>query len=136
MSDIIRGGQFLVKETKCEDIFTPEDFNEEQVMMRDSVIEFVDKELWPNKERFEKKDYALTEEVMRKAGDLVYVKTYSTELNGGVIEGTFDVSRVKHSISPSSFYTELEVGGIVVNAYDLIAKIKKTTKTIKCNQVK
>mgnify|MGYP000459633503 CR=1 FL=1 len=58
MSDIIRGGQFLVKETKCEDIFTPEDFNEEQVMMRDSVIEFVDKELWPNKERFEKKDYA------------------------------------------------------------------------------
>ena len=59
MSDIIRGGQFLVKETKCEDIFTPEDFNEEQVMMRDSVIEFVDKEIWPNKERFEKKDYAL-----------------------------------------------------------------------------
>ena len=58
MSDIIRGGQFLVKETKCEDIFTPEDFNEEQVMMRDSVIEFVDKEIWPNKERFEKKDYA------------------------------------------------------------------------------
>ena len=53
MSDIIRGGQFLVKETKCEDIFTPEDFNEEQVMMRDSVIEFVDKEIWPNKDRFE-----------------------------------------------------------------------------------
>ena len=71
-----------------------------------------------------------------KAGDLVYVKTYSTELNGGVIEGTFDINRVKHSISPSSFYTELEVGGIIVNAYDLIAKIKKTTKTIKCNQVK
>jgi hypothetical protein len=31
-------------------------------MMRDSVIEFVDKEIWPNKDRFEKKDYALTEE--------------------------------------------------------------------------
>jgi hypothetical protein len=26
----------LVKETKCEDIFTPEDFTEEQLMMRDS----------------------------------------------------------------------------------------------------
>jgi hypothetical protein len=36
-------------------------------MMRDSV-KFVDKELWP-KESFEKKDYALTEETMRKAGD-------------------------------------------------------------------
>ena len=68
--NITRGGQFLVKETKAEDIFTPEDFTEEQKMMRDSVIEFVDREIWPNKERFEKKDYALTEEVMRKAGEL------------------------------------------------------------------
>jgi len=32
--DILRGGQFLVKESKCEDIFTPEDFSEEQIMMR------------------------------------------------------------------------------------------------------
>jgi alkylation response protein AidB-like acyl-CoA dehydrogenase len=87
MSDIIRGGQFLVKETKCEDIFTPEDFNEEQVMMRDSVIEFVDKEIWPNKERFEKKDYALTEEVMRKAGELGYLSVAVPEAYGGMEMG-------------------------------------------------
>ena len=68
--DMLRGGQFLVKETPCENIFTPEDFSEEQKMMRDSVKEFVDREIWPNKERFEKKDYALTEEIMRKAGEL------------------------------------------------------------------
>ncbi|WP_438966320.1 acyl-CoA dehydrogenase family protein [Flavobacterium sp.] len=84
MADIIRGGQFLVKETKCEDIFTPEDFNEEQIMMRDSVIEFVDKELWPNKERFEKKDYALTEEVMKKAGELGYLSIAVPEAYGGM----------------------------------------------------
>ncbi len=87
MSDIIRGGQFLVKETKCEDIFTPEDFNEEQIMMRDSVIEFVDKELWPNKERFEKKDYALTEEVMRKAGELGYLSVAVPAAYGGMEMG-------------------------------------------------
>lgn len=68
--DILRGGQFLVKETKCDDVFTPEDFSEEQKMMKDSVIEFVDRELWPNKPRFEKKDYAFTEEMMKKAGEL------------------------------------------------------------------
>jgi alkylation response protein AidB-like acyl-CoA dehydrogenase len=84
MADIIRGGQFLVKETKCEDVFTPEDFNEEQIMMRDSVIEFVDKELWPNKEHFEKKDYALTEEVMKKAGDLGYLSIAVPEAYGGM----------------------------------------------------
>ncbi|MEZ7515765.1 acyl-CoA dehydrogenase family protein [Flavobacterium frigidarium] len=84
MSDVTRGGQFLVKETKCEDIFTPEDFNEEQIMMRDSVKEFVDKELWPNKDRFEKKDYALTEETMRKAGDLGFLSVAVPEAYGGM----------------------------------------------------
>jgi alkylation response protein AidB-like acyl-CoA dehydrogenase len=87
MADILRGGQFLVKETKCEDVFTPEDFSEEQIMMRDSVIEFVDKELWPNKERFEKKDYALTEEVMRKAGDLGYLSVAVPAAYGGMEMG-------------------------------------------------
>jgi len=71
--NILRGGQFLVKETKCEDIFTPEDFSEEQNMMKEAVQDFVDREIWPHKERFEKKDYALTEEVMRKAGELGFL---------------------------------------------------------------
>ncbi|WP_108803767.1 acyl-CoA dehydrogenase family protein [Aquimarina sp. Aq107] len=68
--DILRGGQFLVKETKAEDVFTPEDFSEEQKMMRDSTKEFVDRELWANWEKFESKDYAFTAECMKKAGEL------------------------------------------------------------------
>ncbi|MEZ7500589.1 acyl-CoA dehydrogenase family protein [Flavobacterium sp. Arc3] len=84
MSDVTRGGQFLVKETKCEDIFTPEDFSEEQLMMRDSVKEFVDKELWAHKDRFEKKDYAYTEECMKKAGDLGLLGVAVPEAYGGL----------------------------------------------------
>ena len=79
-----RGGQFLVKETKCEDIFTPEDFNEEQIMMLDSVREFVDKEIWPHKNRFENKDFALTEETMKKAGDLGFLSVAVPEAYGGM----------------------------------------------------
>lgn len=79
-----RGGQFLVRETKCEDIFTPEDFNEEQLMMRDSVMEFVDKEIWPYKNRFENKDFALTEESMKKAGDLGFLSVAVPEAYGGM----------------------------------------------------
>ena len=99
MADILRGGQFLVKETKCEDVFTPEDFSEEQIMMRDSVIEFVDKELWPNKERFEKKDYALTEEVMRKAGELGYLSVAVPEAYGGMEMGFINTVLVCDYIS-------------------------------------
>src|SRR5680860_1552596 len=72
-TELIRGGQFLVKETPCEDVFTPEDFNEEQKMMKDSVKEFIDREVLPKKAEFEKKNYALTEEVMRKAGELGFL---------------------------------------------------------------
>ena len=81
---VTRGGQFLVKETKCEDIFTPEDFSEEQLMMKSMVKEFVDKEIWPNKNRFEKKDYAFTEECMKKAGELGLLGVAVPEAYGGL----------------------------------------------------
>jgi alkylation response protein AidB-like acyl-CoA dehydrogenase len=82
--DILRGGQFLVKETNCEDIFTLEDLNEEQRMMRESTKEFVDRELWAHWERFENKDYAFTEETMRKAGELGLLSVAVPESYGGM----------------------------------------------------
>ncbi|QDO94369.1 acyl-CoA dehydrogenase [Formosa sediminum] len=82
--DIIRGGQFLIKETPCEDVFTPEDFSEEQLMMKEAVMEFNDREIIPHKARFEAKDYALTEEVMRKAAELGFLGVAVPEEYGGL----------------------------------------------------
>jgi alkylation response protein AidB-like acyl-CoA dehydrogenase len=82
--DILRGGQFLVKETKCEDVFTPEDFSEEQRMMKESVMEFNDREIIPYKARFEAKDFALTEEVMQKAGEMGFLSVAVPEAYGGM----------------------------------------------------
>jgi alkylation response protein AidB-like acyl-CoA dehydrogenase len=84
IDDMIRGGQFIVKETKAEDVFTPEDFSDEQKMMRDSVKEFVDREIWSKKEEFEKKNYDLTEEIMRKAGELGFLGVAVPEEYGGL----------------------------------------------------
>ncbi|KGD68541.1 acyl-CoA dehydrogenase [Flavobacterium aquatile] len=99
MEDITRGGQFLVKETKCENVFTPEDFSEEQLMMRDSVKEFVDKEIWPNKNRFEAKDYAFTEATMRKAGEMGFLSVAVPENYGGLGMGFVDTCLVCDYIS-------------------------------------
>ena len=82
--DLLRGGQFLVKETKCEDVFTPEDFSEEQTMMKEAVMEFNDREIIPHRNRFENKDYALTEDVMRKAGELGFLGVAVPEAYGGM----------------------------------------------------
>ncbi|WP_282788068.1 acyl-CoA dehydrogenase family protein [Flavobacterium croceum] len=99
MEDITRGGQFLIKETKCENVFTPEDFSEEQIMMRDSVKEFVDKEIWPNKDRFEHKDYAFTEAMMRKAGEMGFLSVAVPENYGGMGMGFVDTCLVCDYIS-------------------------------------
>lgn len=86
-NNILRGGQFIVKETPCEDVFTPEDFSEEQKMMRDSVKEFIDREVWPYKERFENKDYAFTKELMQKAGEMGLLSIAVPEAYGGMEMG-------------------------------------------------
>lgn len=85
--ELLRGGQFLIKETNCENVFTPEDFSEEQKMMKDAVMEFNDREVIPHKARFEAKDYALTEECMRKAGDLGFLGVAVPEAYGGLDMG-------------------------------------------------
>ncbi len=82
--ETIRGGQFLVKQTQAADVFTPEDFSEEQQMMRDAVKEFVDREVWPHKDRFENKDYGFTEEIMGKAAALGLLGTAVPEQYGGL----------------------------------------------------
>ncbi len=99
MNNVTRGGQFLVKQTACEDIFTPEDFTEEQLMMRDSVKEFIDKEVWPFKDRFEKKDYAFTEACMRKAGEMGFLSVAVPEAYGGMGMGFVDTVLVCDYIS-------------------------------------
>ena len=81
---ITRGGEFIVKDTMCEDIFTPEDFTDEQKMMRDAVKEFADKEIWDKKHEFEKHNYKLTEEVMEKAGNLGFLGVGVPEEYGGL----------------------------------------------------
>ncbi|MDA0326077.1 MAG: acyl-CoA dehydrogenase family protein [Bacteroidetes bacterium] len=82
--ELLRGGQFLVKESHCNSVFTPEDFSEEQVMMKEAVKEFNEREIIAHRDRFEAKDYALTEEVMRKAGEMGFLGVAVPEDYGGL----------------------------------------------------
>lgn len=123
MSDKTRGGQFIVKETKCEDVFTPEDFNEEQIMMRDSVKEFVDKEIWPNKDRFEHRDFAFTVECMRKAAELGLLGVAVPEAYGGMGMGFVNTVLVCDYISgatgsfSSAFGAHTGIGTLPITLY-------------------
>ena len=80
----ILGGEFVINKTSKNSIFTPEDFSEEQIMMRNAVKDFIDREVWPHKERFENKDYAFTKEIMEKAGELGFLGVSVPEEYGGL----------------------------------------------------
>ena len=81
---LIKGGEFIIKETQCNDIFTPEDFTDEQKMMRDAVRDFADKEIWGKKDEFEQHNYQLTADVMTKAGNLGFLGVGVPEEYGGL----------------------------------------------------
>ncbi|MBF12049.1 MAG: acyl-CoA dehydrogenase [Flavobacteriaceae bacterium] len=78
------GGLFIIDNNHKKSIFTPEDFSEEQQMMKAAVRDFIDREVWPNKERFEKKDYELTKTLMEKAGSLGFLSISVPEAYGGM----------------------------------------------------
>src|SRR6056300_1762218 len=98
----INGGVFLITNTEPDQVFTPEDFSEEQLMMKEAVMEFIDREVWPNKARFEKKDYALTESLMKKAGDLGFLSVPVPENYGGMGMGFVSTMLVCDYISGAS----------------------------------
>jgi alkylation response protein AidB-like acyl-CoA dehydrogenase len=81
---MIKGGEFLIKDLEAKDIFIPEEFTEEQMMMANATSEFVDKELHPHRERFENKDYQLTVDCMKKAGEMGLLGISVPEAYGGM----------------------------------------------------
>src|ERR1700757_2667397 len=66
----IRGGSFLIEERTPEEVFTPEDFSEQHQLIAQTAEEFANKEIVPNIEKMEEKDFAVTRDLVRKAGEL------------------------------------------------------------------
>jgi alkylation response protein AidB-like acyl-CoA dehydrogenase len=66
----IRGGSFLIEERTHEEVFTPEDFSEQHQLIAQTAEEFANKEIVPNIEKMEHKDFAVIRDLVRKAGEL------------------------------------------------------------------
>ncbi len=72
MSDnkALKGGEFLIKETRAADIFIPEEFNEEQKMMAQTCKDFTETQVLPNVEQLEHHDNELLTKLLKDAGEL------------------------------------------------------------------
>src|SRR5258708_18652998 len=80
----IKGGEFLIRETKAHDIFIPEEFNEEQKMIMQQCKDFLAKEVTPRLNEIDSmKDPNLMPSILTKAGELGLMGTsVPTELGG------------------------------------------------------
>ena len=52
----LQGGEFLIRASNPQDIFIPEEFNEEQRMIAQTAVDFLAAEVWPNLERIDHLD--------------------------------------------------------------------------------
>lgn len=81
---IIKGGSFLIEERTTEDIFTPEDFTEEHLMIADTTRQFVDNEVVPRIDELEKHDWKLARELVGEAAELGLIGANIPEEYGGL----------------------------------------------------
>ncbi|HXF11770.1 MAG TPA: acyl-CoA dehydrogenase family protein [Terriglobales bacterium] len=80
----IAGGSFLLETRPPEEVFTPEDFSEQHVMIGQTTEEFAQKEIVPNIEKMEHKDFSVTRDLLKKAGELGLSGVEIPEAYGGM----------------------------------------------------
>src|ERR1700674_4453530 len=80
----ILGGSFLLEERQTADVFTPEDFSEQHQMIGQTAEEFAINEILPQAEKIEHKDYSVSRDLLKKAGDLGLSGVEIPEAYGGL----------------------------------------------------
>ena len=84
MATTIQGGEWIIKEVKAADIFIPEEFNEEQLMVRDMCTQFLETEVLPVVERMDKLEPGLMPGLLAKAGEQGLLGVSVPEQYGGM----------------------------------------------------
>ena len=80
----ISGGSFLLEDRKPDEVFTPEDFTEQHQLIGQTAEEFAVNEIVPNIEKMEHKDFSITRDLLKKAGELGLSSAEIPEAYGGL----------------------------------------------------
>ncbi len=78
-----KGGEFIIKDTEAADIFIPEEFDEEQLMIKKTCEDFLQAEVNPNLDRIDKLEEGLMPSLLDKAGELGLLAVSIPEEYGG-----------------------------------------------------
>jgi len=84
MAKLFKGAEYLITEVNKNDVFTPEDFSDEQRQIGDTTEQFVLNEVIPHREEIEHHNLPLTVELMKKCGELGLLMIDAPEEYGGL----------------------------------------------------
>lgn len=84
MSAKTKGGEFLIKETEASDVFIPEQWSEEQLMMKKTCDDFIAQEVSPHLDRIDQQEEGLMPAILEKAGALGILGISVPENLGGL----------------------------------------------------
>jgi butyryl-CoA dehydrogenase len=127
---IIPGGHFLLQNAAPEDIFTPEDFSDEQKEIARTTAEFAEKSIVPRIAEIEAKNFAVTRELLLEAGQLGLMAVDVPEQYGGLaldkVTSALVADRIAVSASFSvSFSAHTGIGTLPVIWYGTPAQKEK-----------
>jgi alkylation response protein AidB-like acyl-CoA dehydrogenase len=84
MSEIIKGGQFLVEDGRVEETFIPEEFTEEHKLIAKTASDFMEKEVLPYDNEIEKKNLDLLKKLLKKSAEYGFTGAEISEKYGGM----------------------------------------------------
>ncbi len=104
--EVIKGGAFLLQETLPAQVLSPEDFSDEQRMIGQTTAEFFDKEVIPNHDQIESKDYEIQRSLIKQAADLGLINASIPEEYGGLeLDHVSNMLIAEHMSGQASFST-------------------------------
>jgi hypothetical protein len=83
-TDTLKGGEFLIKDSDYRQVFIPEEFNEEQLMIRQMAADFLNNEIDPIRDRIEKQEPGLSPALLKKMGELGLLGAHMPTEYGGM----------------------------------------------------
>ena len=83
VTDVLKGGEFLIRDSRPEDVFIPEELNEEQLMVKQMAIDFLQNEIVPNRLRIEKQEPGLAATILKKMGEQGLLGAHMPAIYGG-----------------------------------------------------
>jgi len=104
-STVLKGGEFLIKESNYQDMFIPEDFNEEQLMVKETVRSFVEQEILPVVERIETLEEGLIPSILESFAQLGLLGTHMPEDLGGTNLDYITNTLIGEEVGPSGSFS-------------------------------